>query len=58
MQVKITHLPAHLKAVPTAGQLGMLGEWKDGVPRGGYHRVVQVRWQAAHIFLEPAASFR
>ena len=36
----------------------MLGEWKDGVPRGAYHRVVQVRWQAAHIFVEPAASFR
>ena len=41
-----------------AGQLGILPEWKDGVPRGAYHRVVQIRIDEALIYLAPAASFR
>ena len=36
----------------------MLREWKDGVPRGGYHGVVTVRWEAARIFIAPSPDYR
>uniref|UniRef100_A0A061QS26 Alpha-1,3-mannosyl-glycoprotein 2-beta-N-acetylglucosaminyltransferase n=2 Tax=Tetraselmis sp. GSL018 TaxID=582737 RepID=A0A061QS26_9CHLO len=40
------------------GKLGMLREWKDGVPRGAYEGVVPIRFNKAHIFIMPKPNFR
>uniref|UniRef100_A0A7S1SHF8 Alpha-1,3-mannosyl-glycoprotein 2-beta-N-acetylglucosaminyltransferase n=1 Tax=Tetraselmis chuii TaxID=63592 RepID=A0A7S1SHF8_9CHLO len=40
------------------GKLGMLREWKDGVPRGAYKGVVPVRFNKARIFIAPAEGFK
>lgn len=36
----------------------MLREWKDGIPRGGYHGVVSIRLGQARIFIAPSPTFR
>eukprot|EP01026_Neomeris_dumetosa_P073550 TRINITY_DN7582_c0_g1_i3.p1 TRINITY_DN7582_c0_g1~~TRINITY_DN7582_c0_g1_i3.p1 ORF type:complete len:551 (+),score=89.84 TRINITY_DN7582_c0_g1_i3:831-2483(+) len=38
--------------------LGMLREWKDGVPRGAYNGIVSVRYEDARIFLAPGPDFQ
>eukprot|EP00873_Tetraselmis_striata_P034777 jgi/Tetstr1/455041/TSEL_041897.t1 len=40
------------------GKLGMLREWKDGVPRGAYKGVVPVRFNKARIFIAPEEGFQ
>mmetsp|Transcript_38036 Transcript_38036/g.107451 ORF Transcript_38036/g.107451 Transcript_38036/m.107451 type:complete len:572 (+) Transcript_38036:324-2039(+) len=40
------------------GKLGMLREWKNGIPRGAYEGVVPVRWKKAHIFISPEQTFK
>ncbi|KAK9802802.1 hypothetical protein WJX73_008081 [Symbiochloris irregularis] len=40
------------------GQLQMLREWKDGIPRGAYRGVVTVRQGNARIFIAPSSKFK